>query len=1149
MRDRNIPPPIGSGAMSEPNDRDLSDQTDLTLLGKRISHYHILERLGGGGMGVVYKAVDRRLSRAVALKFLSETIAHDSKAIERFEREARTASALNHPHICTVYDVGDYEGRQFIVMELLEGKTLKDHLSQQDLTEEQIVSLGIQIADALDAAHAKGILHRDIKPANIFLTNNGQVKVLDFGLAKLIKPVGDLTLSREDTETKVAMGTLPYMAPEQLRGHETDMRTDIWGVGAVLYEMATHEKPFPENQGPLLVESILHNAPPRPTSLNAKISRPFESLVLKTLQKEPQRRYQSARELANDLQRLSTGEVRLTARIPMRILFASAVLVILLASVLSWYFVTEHSRTSHSPRVRRSVAVLGFKDLGMRAETAWLSPALAEMLTTELAAGDQLRTISGERVARVKNDLTLSNTDSFAKDTLSRIRNTLGSDFLVLGSYVDLGSESGGQIRLDLRIQDANSGETVATFAESGTEPALLDLVSRAGEDLRQKLGLSELSQEKRARLKAAQPASAEAVRLYSEALAKLRLFDGLAARDLLERAIASDPNNPLIHSAQADAWAALGYEDRSRREAKRALELSVNLPQAQKLGIEARYLESTSDWDRAIRNYHTLFQLLPDNIEYGLHLATLQRLAGKNKDALVTLDILRRQPSPIGDDPRIDLEEAEASQAISDFKRELVAAGRAVQKSQEQGARFVLAQARVAEGRAFRGLGEADKATSASEEARKLFAAVGDRLGEARVLHNIGTVYYDKGDLENAKEAFEECRQIRHQIGNRRGEAGDLNDIAVVLAHEKDVTGAIMSYRQALNISREIGDLLNEGVALDNLADLQRLNGNFADARMNFKKASEIDRRIGNQGEAARVLNNLALMLTSEGNLAAARANLNEALKLTRDLGDKNGIAIALVNLADIQFKLGELLAAEKLYREAQQVFQSTGAHVYESWPLYGLAEILIDRDDLADARQKHETALALREQGSERGAAAESRLALSRLYREQGQLTEAKAAASKALEDFRQGGDADGQTRAEIAAALCSLEEAKLVDARRAIENARKLSARTNDPALKLELATADARVQIAVGNVSIASALLAQSVRQSRKIGFRELEYDARLALSQSERLSGHSIASNRKLVALREDAMARGYALIAHKAAARIGSAQSCPKARR
>jgi len=380
-----------------------------TMIGQTISHYRILSKLGGGGMGVVYEAEDIRLGRHVALKFIPENLADDSKAMERFLREARAASLLNHPNICTIHEVEEHKGHPFIVMEKLEGESLKQLIHGQPLEIDQLLEIAIQVCDALAVSHAKGIIHRDIKPANIFFTSSGQTKVLDFGLAKLIRD-GRLATSEEtpveDSLTAVGVipGTAVYMSPEQARSDELDPRSDLFSFGVVLYEMATGKKPFVGNNVVMTLDAVLHQKPPSPLKLNPTLPTELEGIIGKAMEKDRSKRYQTAPEIKSDLQRLKketeSGLTRTGPRetSPLRVMTGTfessskpqkyllvavtALLVTVLAAVGAWWF--KRRAGGGSGASKNTIAVLPLQNVNGDFSVDYLRFALADELASVL---------------------------------------------------------------------------------------------------------------------------------------------------------------------------------------------------------------------------------------------------------------------------------------------------------------------------------------------------------------------------------------------------------------------------------------------------------------------------------------------------------------------------------------------------------------------------------------------------------------------------------------------------------------------------------------------------------------------------------------------------------------------------------------------
>ena len=1081
-------------------------------VGQALGHYRILDQIGAGGMGIVYRAHDEQLDRDVALKVLFAGMLADESARKRFRKEALALAKLNHPNIETVFEFGNQDGVDFLVTEYIPGTTLDTNLATGALTEAEIVRLGTQLAEGLVAAHEHGVIHRDLKPGNLRLTPDGRLKILDFGLAQLMQPQGEVDLTVSLAQSQEVRGTLPYIAPEQLRGERCDARSDIWGIGAVLYEMATRRRPFPQPQTAELIGAILHQAVTPVSVHNRHITPAFESVVMKALDKKPEKRYQSARELLVTLQGI-TASVGPVARAPLRwsatALGLSIILLIGLTLGLNlrgWrdrlLGRNSSSRASVPARGRRSVAVLGFKNLSGRPDEAWLSTALSEMLTTELAVGENLRTVSGENVARTRVELSLPEADSYAPDTLARIRKNLGADFVVIGSFYNGGKDAGGQVRLDLRLQDAVAGETIASVSQMGTESSLLDLVARTGESLRQKLGIGEVSTSESAGLRASLPSDTEVARLYSQGLVKLRVFDALAARELLEKAVAADPHYALAHSALAAAWSDLGFDAKAQGEAKKAFDLSAKLSREERLSVEGSYHQFANQWDKAAEVYLKLWESFPDNLDYALRLMAAQVSGGRGKEALSTLVALRNLPGPAREDPRIDLAEGSIAESLGDFKRELQAASNAVEKGERHEARLLVARALIEQGWAFDRLGELQKSADPLAKARSLFAAAGDTQGVASTQYTTAGVLYDKGDFNGAKKMYEDSLALFRQSGNRKGMAKAINAIANVLYDQGNLAAAKKTYEQALPLQREIAS----------------------------------------KSGLAGVLGNLGNVLDGQGDLAGARKMHEEALEYFAEVGDKRGMASTMGNLGLLLNEMGGLEESKKMYEQALNITQETGYKRGMAFELAGLSETLSAQGDLVAARMKGEEALAIRTEIGEQWTTAASRASLAALSLDEGQPAAAEALARQAAGEFGKLKSEENVAVTDSVLARSLLEQGKTSEAQKVIQTAQELSARSGVIPVHFEVDIAAARIRAAAANHSrqdeteaAKRSLEAVLVKASRH-GYLGYEFQSRLALGEIEMKSGKTTAGRARLQALERDAKAKGFLLIARRAAA-------------
>ena len=1096
------------------------------MIGKRLEHYLILNQLGAGGMGVVYCALDEKLDRKVALKVLSTGILADEAARRQFHKEALALAKLNHPTIETIYEFCSQEGLDFLVMELIAGVSLSDKLRNGPLSEREVLRFGSQLCEGLAAAHAQGVVHRDLKPSNLFITPENRLKILDFGLASLLKPHEEADIARTLSEEQGrAVGTLPYMSPEQLRGEPVDARTDIYSAGAVLYEMATGSRPFPQSSSVQLIGAILHKEPASLRVFNERFQPGLEAVIMKTLDKEASERYQTARELRTALETLTSSSASSamnwqtagapatnTAVAPAKAklwgwIAAGAALGVL---ALMFGLDTGHIRSSllgnrgsaepvsrqgiSTPAARKAIAVLSFQNVSNRADQAWLATTLPEMLTTELGAGGNLRTIAGEDVTRMKSDLGLPDAGSYGGETLQRIGKILGAENIVTGSYLAPGT---GQLRLDLRLQNAQTGETVDTISVNGKGEQVADLVQligRAGGQLRQKLGVEGNPPAAENVLKASLPSSPVAAQLYAEGIEKLRRMDAKGAIESLQKATQKAPEYALAHSATAEAWSLLGYDDRALSEEQKALSFAGSLSAEDRGLIQGRLYEFASEWDKAATYYLSLRTLYQDDLDYGLRQANAQVRGGKPKEALATVSELRSVPGPAGEDPRIDLRAAEAAEMMGDFKAQEASAIRAAEKASQQGSRRLAASAEWHRCTALMNLGDATAAKTACEKARGSAKAVDDPLLEARSLTGLGYALSDQGDNANALQCHKQALQLVRGIGAQRDIAGALLNVANLTYASGDLKAAHRYYQESLEASRGINNKQGILDAEGGLAADLVASGDSAAALQIYEEMLKTARAVGDQKNASFALAGMSLILFEHGDLAAARKRIEEAVKITRDAGMKGDYAAGLNTLGDID----------------------------------------LAQDHLEDAARNYRESLQLNQQLEDKSGQASNNAALAWLALEENRPGDAEALASKAADAFEAQKNADAATDALGTLVRALVDQGKLAEARKAVERARKLPAQ--DESIRLKEAVSEAYLAAHDGRSNDAARILTDCIQKAADRKWKRSEFEAVLARAEIDTQTGAAAAAKAQAKRLQSDAKAAGFALIARKAGA-------------
>jgi serine/threonine protein kinase/Tfp pilus assembly protein PilF len=1125
--DRSASPSIGAGATQSLGAPPNSAFVPGDLLASR---FLVVRYIARGGMGEVYEAEDTELSDRVAVKTARFEIIQGSHETERFRREIQLARKVTHPNVCRTFDVfrhtppssGGKTCTEILIvsMELLCGETLDARIRRSGrMTTPEAFPIVAQMLAGLSAAHQVGIIHRDFKTSNVMLVAQSQgsqqirAVITDFGLAHAQEsPASTLTRPGD------IVGTPSYMAPEQIQGGEITPATDIYALGIVIYEMLTAELPFSADTPLATAMKRLNQPAPSARTRIPELEERWERVIAHCLERNPQDRFASA----DDVLKALTGESFLllsasnlappgvfdgavsgeTVRIRTRRGLLIALGAIALCVLASGFWLMRHhlpnggaeqsEGQTGTPAPRRSVAILGFKNLSGNASADSLGNILADSLWSQLDT-DEIRFIVPSAVDEMKTNLGLRDISvSLTQEQVAEIRKFLGADILITGTYTTQGVPGSASIQWNIHLIGAKNNESLGSIAESGSESNLNGLALHSGRLVRQKLGI-QLTSGEEARMDASLSTNPDAMRYFSEGRDRLRNFDALAATKSLEKSIAADPKFAQARSTLAEAWAMLGYDSKARDEAKKALDLSDELPTEDRDLIAARYYAASHDWDKTIQQYSQLWSQYRDDHRYGLLLASTQLDAGKPNATLTTLGELRSQNPPPGMLAEADLLETAAQLSLADYKQALAAATSGAQRAQSLGANLLLARARIQQCAAFLNLGRPDEAHPVCDDARKLNAKAGDRLAAANSANAIANVYNNQANYEKAAPLYEEALSIAQSIGDKKDEAGALNNLANIKAAQNDGATAIKLYKQSIEVARERGDMTDLAAAQQNLAFNLYASGEHVQGKAMLAEALALAQKIEDHGTEARILHDVCIMSLDSGDLADAHRSCEKSLRLRR-ANDPLGMGQSLTTYGDVLVAQGDLAEAAKSYNQATTALDASGA----------------------------------------KSAASYARISLASLQLEQGHPDEAEKLARAAATELALEKDTVGESAARTVLARSLLEQKQLSAASSELQQATTLAQQSGDAGAKLDAAIAAARIDAQAGHADAALKSLEAALKDARAAGLLQTQFDARLATGEIQIAAGKSAVGRATLRALAADAKSRGFIFIANKA---------------
>ena len=1077
--------------------------------------YEIIELLGEGGMGAVYKALDRELDRPVALKLIRPELASNPSMLARFKQELLLSRQVTHKNVIRIYDLGDAEGVKYITMEFVQGRDLRSLIQEKKkFSPEEAVEIMQQVCQALEAAHAVGVIHRDLKPQNIMREDTSRILVMDFGLARTMEGDGM-------TQTGALVGTMEYMSPEQALGKELDQRSDIFTAGLILYEMLTGKMPFKADTA---LASLIRRTQERAIPVSDhddSIPGALSGIVSKCLERDPSLRYQSAAEILRDLDSWQGKRAAATLgfhadvkpwgqTIPWPMIMGVVTVVVL--AIVGYAF--RGKLFPQKTEAALSLAVMPFQNASGDQQWDWLGPSLSDMLSTDVGQSSHLRTVPSDRMQQVFHDLRIAPNSPMDSSLLGRVAEFTNADTLVWGQYTRLGD----QIRIDATLQDRKHDRTIKVKSEATSEKDLPQAVDRLAGMIRQNLSLSsDLVKELQAQSFKPASSSVNALRDYNEGLQFLRQGNNLEAQKRLQTATNEDPQFADAYSRLGEAYSALGYDTEAEQASRRAVELAQNLPPAQRYFMEASLARVTKDNPKAIAAYENLAKSFPDNLDVLSALGSLYEDAGdlgkardyyqkvlqadsKSVDTLLAMgrvEIKAGNPQQ-GLDPldrgrhlAIDLDNQEQqalilqatgiayklmgkpTEALRNYQDSMAINQKLGQKRGVAASLVEIAQVQLS-------LGKPDAALTAYSEALRIRKEIGAKKEAGDTLIDLGDLYIERGQPDQALQVLKESLQIQRDANDETYQGLCLNNIANVYTMKGENEDALTYLQQALQIREKLNVPGDIAQTLQSLGTAYAALGQYDSAMKAFMQGLDLYRKAGDNLSAAKMSHSMGLVFEYQGRPGPAVSVLQDAVKAFRDSGDRSSnMAQSLADLAGALAEAGRGSESSQLTDEALGMARGLKNDALVASVLNSQGDAYFYQGDLRSARSSYEQAARTASHTADKDTQLNAKLSLDRVAVFEGH-------AGPAISDLRALAQrADAQGRKYVSVASSALLAQGLIESKD-YSGARQELQRVLGRSEKLGLRLEDARIHYLLGTTMVRSGNSSEASAQFAEAG---------------------------------------------------------------